>query len=150
MLYQGKVKLTKRFTFDMAHALYNHGGQCKNIHGHTYHLEVTVEGFPRQKPNTSDDGMVMDFGEMKQIVKTSVLDSLDHTLVLNQHAPYANDHSFLSQFEKVILLPFQPTCENLVLYMVNILIGQFGQDVKLYSLRLDETPTSYAVWTNES
>ncbi|MFZ1454476.1 MAG: 6-carboxytetrahydropterin synthase [Saprospiraceae bacterium] len=46
MLISRNIKLTKKFTFDMAHASYRHDGQCKNIHGHTYHLEVTVEGFP--------------------------------------------------------------------------------------------------------
>ena len=149
MLISRKIKLTKKFTFDMAHALYGHDGQCKNIHGHTYHLEVTVEGFPKDTPGATDDGMVMDFGDLKQIVNTTIVKKLDHALVLNQHAPYSDNKDFLSQFEKVVILPFQPTCENLVLYCADIMINQLDSNIKLYSIRLDETPTSYAVWIND-
>lgn len=133
----------------MAHALFGHEGQCKNIHGHTYQLEVTVAGIPKNKLGYTDDGMVMDFGELKKIVNKLIMIELDHALVLNKNAPYANDTSFLNQFEKVVILPFQPTCENLVLYFLHKLQYQFSKGIELYSIRLDETPTSYAVWCRE-
>ena len=149
MLISRKIKLTKKFTFDMAHALYGHDGQCKNIHGHTYHLEITVEGLPLNRPGFTDDGMVMDFSDMKKIVHDAIVKKLDHALVLNQNAPYSDNKDFLNQFEKVVILPFQPTCENLVLYFADALECAFVANIKLYSIRLDETPTSYAVWTND-
>lgn len=148
-MFNRKIKLTKKFNFDMAHALFGHDGHCKNIHGHTYQLEITVEGIPRERLGTTNDGMVMDFGVLKSLVNELILNKLDHALVLNKNAPYTNNSEFLGQFEKVNLLPFQPTCENLVLYMVDILINKFDAGVKLYSVRLDETPTSYAAWIND-
>ncbi len=143
------IKLTKKFNFDMAHALFGHDGQCKNIHGHTYQLEITVEGIPQECHGATNDGMVMDFGVLKSLVSELIINKLDHALVLNKNAPYANNVEFLQQFEKVNLLPFQPTCENLVLFMVDILIDKFDPGINLYSVRLDETPTSYAVWIND-
>lgn len=130
----------------MAHALYGHDGQCKNIHGHTYQLEITVEGIPKNHTGDTDDGMVMDFGELKHIVNTKIINTFDHALVLNQNAPYSNGQVFLNQFDKVHYLPFQPTCENFVLYCVDILQSSLRKEIKLFSVRLDETPTSYAVW----
>ena len=93
--------------------------------------------------------MVMDFSDMKKIVHDAIVKKLDHALVLNQNATYSDNKDFLNQFEKVVILPFQPTCENLVLYFADALECAFVANIKLYSIRLDETPTSYAVWTND-
>ena len=80
-MFNRKIKLTKKFNFDMAHALFGHDGHCKNIHGHTYQLEITVEGIPRERLGTTNDGMVMDFGVLKSLVNELILNKLDHALV---------------------------------------------------------------------
>lgn len=141
-----KVRVTKRFTIDMAHALYGYDGPCKNIHGHTYHLAVTLLGRPIQDPGDVKLGMVMDFGDLKRQVKQYILDQFDHALILNEAAPYAAPGLIDAEFEKVLRVPYQPTCENLLLHFVSLLQPLFDHDCMLISVSLDETPTSSAVW----
>ena len=141
-----KVRVTKKFTFDMAHALYGYDGPCKNIHGHTYHLSVTLKGTPIQDNGDVKLGMVVDFGDLKTIVKETILEIYDHALVLNEDAPYSKSEVISNEFEKVILVPYQPTCENLLLSFVEKLKPLFAQEMTLVSIRLEETPTSFAEW----
>lgn len=140
------MRVTKRFTIDMAHALWGYDGPCKNIHGHTYHLSVTLIGAPIQDNGDVKLGMVMDFGDLKRIVKEMILDHFDHALVLNELAPYSKSDVITSEFEKVMLVPYQPTCENLLLHFVTLLSDHFNNGPTLVSIRLEETPTSYAEW----
>jgi 6-pyruvoyltetrahydropterin/6-carboxytetrahydropterin synthase len=141
-----KVRVTKKFTFDMAHALYGYDGPCKNIHGHTYHLSVTLIGTPIQDNGDVKLGMVVDFGDLKKIVKDNILEIYDHALVLNEDAPYSKSEVISNEFEKVILVPYQPTCENLLLSFVEKLKPLFSKEMALVSIRLEETPTSFAEW----
>lgn len=141
-----KVRVTKKFTFDMAHALYGYDGPCKNIHGHTYHLSVTLIGTPIQDNGDVKLGMVVDFGDLKKIVKDNILEIYDHALVLNEDAPYSKSEVISNEFEKVILVPYQPTCENLLLSFVEKLKPLFSESHQLVSIRLEETPTSFAEW----
>ena len=94
-----KIRITKEFKFEMAHALHGYDGLCKNIHGHSYKLRVTVRGNVRQEKGHKKDGMVMDFSVIKDIVKPEVIDKYDHSLVLNADSPHATID--LSAFEKV-------------------------------------------------
>lgn len=141
-----RIRVTKKFIFDMAHALYGHDGPCRNIHGHTYHLHVTVLGAPLNKATNPKDGMVADFGDLKGLVKKEVTDHFDHALVLNGNSPHKNIEVLHQQFNKIILVPFQPTCENLLLEIRRRLTPFFSRQQQLISLRLEETPTSYAEW----
>ena len=84
-----KIRLTKSFTFEMAHALTGYDGACKNLHGHSFRLEVTVRGTPLQHPGHPKDGMVMDFKDLKKVVQGNVLDVFDHALALNESTPRA-------------------------------------------------------------
>jgi 6-pyruvoyltetrahydropterin/6-carboxytetrahydropterin synthase len=146
MTTKQRVRVTKRFTIDMAHALYGYDGPCKNIHGHTYHLSVTLIGTPIQATSDVKLGMVIDFGDLKKIVKEMILDQFDHALVLNEEAPYSKSEIISNEFEKVMLVPYQPTCENLLLHFVELMKGHFADGPSLVSIRLEETPTSYAEW----
>lgn len=130
----------------MAHALYGYDGPCKNIHGHTYHLSVTLIGKPSANLDDVKLGMVVDFGDLKKVVKETLLETYDHALVLNEEAPYSKSEVISSEFEKVILVPYQPTCENLLLDFVEQLQNVFTSQMELASVRLEETPTSYAEW----
>ena len=82
------IRLTKAFTFETAHALYGYDGKCKNIHGHSYKLYVTVKGIPSQDSNDVKLGMVMDFGDLKKIVNEAVVDVFDHAILLNEDSPH--------------------------------------------------------------
>lgn len=141
-----KIRISRNFSFDMAHALHNYQGPCKNIHGHTYHFRVTLLGLPIQKAGSTYDGMVADFGEIKRIVKETIIDKFDHALVLNHDSPISNSKEIKDECEKLIVLPFQPTCENLLTYFISLLHPKFIKEMELISARLDETTNSYAEW----
>ena len=143
---QDTVRVTKKFTIDMAHALYGYDGPCKNIHGHTYHLSVTVIGKVDQSNDSPKQGMVVDFTDLKRIVNERVVDVFDHALVLNEHAPYTKNDLIRNEFEKVILTDYQPSCENLLLEFKNRIQGVLPANIALFCIRLDETPSSYAEW----
>lgn len=76
-----KIRLTRRFQFEAAHALQNYKGPCRNIHGHSYKLEVTVIGVPLVEEAHTENGMVMNFRNMKKLVQNLVLNQFDHTLL---------------------------------------------------------------------
>lgn len=133
------IRLTKEFNFEMAHALTGYDGKCKNIHGHSYKLFVTVEGLPETDTLSPKQGMVIDFGDLKRIVNETIVDKLDHALVLADNSPFNVGLS-----TKTVITPFQPTCENMLLHFAHLLQPQLPPTVKLHSLKLYETATSYA------
>ena len=129
----------------MAHALSNYDGKCKNIHGHTYKLFVTLIGVPCEDSTSPKNGMVLDFGDLKNIVKVPIVDVFDHALVVPANKGFEELRKF-QETEKYIEVPFQPTCENLTIYIAKIIQSKLPDTVSLYSVRLYETPTSYAEW----
>ena len=131
----------------MAHALHAYDGLCKNIHGHSYRLWVTVKGKVKNDQGHTKDGMVMDFGVLKEIVKPEIVDKYDHSLVLNANSPHAKID--LSAFEKVFLLPYQPTSENLVIDFANHIKSRLPENISLCKVVLSETATSFAEWNIE-
>jgi 6-pyruvoyltetrahydropterin/6-carboxytetrahydropterin synthase len=139
------IRVTKQFDFEMAHALDCHDGKCHNIHGHTYELSVTFLGTPIDQPGTPKDGMVIDFADLKKIVKQNVVDVFDHALVLRDNSRFLGsiDHALNP---RLFLVPYQPTAEKLLEHMVSIIQEQLPGDVKLHSVLLRETNTSYAEW----
>jgi len=115
-----KVCVTKAFTFDAAHNLINYKGKCEALHGHTYRLEVTVCG----TPNELENGLLMDFGDLKNLVNKEVLSKLDHS--------YLNDH-----FE-------QPSTELVAMWVFETIkphVEKLG--LVLTSVKLFETATSW-------
>ena len=128
----------------MAHALFGYDGLCKNIHGHSYRLWVTVIGNVLEDENHVKNGMVLDFSLLKKIVKPEIVDKYDHSLVLNANSPHANID--FSAFEKVFLLPYQPTSENLVSDFVQVIKEKLPKNVDLHKVILSETANSYAEW----
>ncbi len=141
------IRLTKEFSFEMAHALMGYNGPCKNIHGHSYYLEVTVKGKVKNGSSDSDEGMVVDFGAIKSLVKAEVVDVYDHALVLNEKMNV--DRAMFAFSEKLITLSFQPTCENLLLHFVKLIQAKLPKNLTLSRLFLRETATSYAEWLLE-
>lgn len=128
----------------MAHALFGYDGLCKNIHGHSYRLWVTIIGNVLEEENHVKNGMVLDFSLLKKIVKPEIVDKYDHSLVLNANSPHANID--FSAFEKVFLLPYQPTSENLVYDFVQVIKEKLPKNVNLHKVILSETANSYAEW----
>jgi 6-pyruvoyltetrahydropterin/6-carboxytetrahydropterin synthase len=141
-----KIRITKKFNFEMAHALYNYDGLCRNIHGHTYLLEVTLQGENYKNPGQPKDGMVMDFGMLKKLVKNKIVHVFDHALLVNSLFPPEHIEAFKKATERLIVVDFQPTSENMVVYFAQILQPELPENVTLFSIRLFETATSYAEW----
>lgn len=141
-----KIRLTKEFDFETAHALDGYEGKCKDIHGHSYHLRVTVIGEPKDNCGLSDCGMVVDFGDIKNVVRTYVYNEFDHRLILRKDSRFKGIES---NNERVRYVDYQPTCENMLIEIVGILKLHLPSEVQLHNVFLRETGNSYAEWYAE-
>ena len=142
-----KIRITKKFRFEAAHALYGYDGKCKNIHGHSYSLFVTVLGRPISESSNPKFGMVMDFSDLKKIVKEEIINPYDHATVFNKNSPHlelAND--LKKRGHKIVLVEYQPTSEMLVIDFAEKIKSLLPKNIELYSLKLQETATCYAEW----
>lgn len=144
-----KIRITKIFRFEMAHALLGYDGLCRNIHGHSYELRVTLRGEPEADEKSPKQGMLMDFSDLKHMVNEHIVNVYDHALVLHRDTDAALVEQLRKHYEKIILTPFQPTSENLLLHFVKSLKAHLPENVSLFSLRLAETASSYAEWVEE-
>ncbi len=142
-----KIRITKQFSFETGHALYGYDGKCKNVHGHSYKLSVTVIGTPITDPSNVKYGMVIDFSDLKKIVKSEIVDKFDHATVFNKNTPHIELAKELENRDhSVILVDYQPTSENMVIDFADKIQSQLPQQIKLFSLKLQETDTSFAEW----
>src|SRR5690554_2754676 len=138
------IRVTKRFTFELAHALYNYDGNCKFLHGHSYKMYVTLKGKVKSDIGHPKDGMVCDFSVLKKIVNEKVVDVYDHALVLNVNDKNKETLSQLN--ERTILFPVQPTCENLMIHFKNEIQQVLPKELTLAKITLYETEGSYSEW----
>ncbi len=141
-----KIRLTKEFHFEMAHALWNYNGSCKSIHGHSYKLFITLIGTPVSNVSDPKNGMVADFSDIKKWIKTPILDQLDHALIISNDADSKGLAKISQMFDKLKIVDFQPTCENLLLDIVKKIKPVLPDNLSLFSVKLCETATSYAEW----
>ncbi|WP_298149003.1 6-carboxytetrahydropterin synthase [Flavobacterium sp.] len=142
-----KIRITKQFNFETGHALYGYDGKCKNVHGHSYKLSVTVIGVPIADPNNVKFGMVIDFSDLKRIVKEEIVDQFDHATVFNKNTPHVELAAELIQRQHhVLLVDYQPTSENMVIDFAARIKARLPQNIELHSLKLQETGTSFAEW----
>jgi 6-pyruvoyltetrahydropterin/6-carboxytetrahydropterin synthase len=141
-----QIRITKEFTFETAHMLKDYDGLCKNIHGHSYKLAVTVIGQNISETGSPKLGMVMDFGDLKKIVNENIVNIYDHALVVNETESELKKQQLKNGTGKLIFTPFQPTCENMVADFARIISEKLPSFISLYSIRLYETANSYAEW----
>lgn len=140
------LRVTKEFSFEMAHALWNYDGPCRNVHGHSYRLFVTLSGIPLNNPQNPKNGMIIDFSDLKRIVKDEIVNVFDHAITVSVDYEKEKLEMFKSLFGNVNIVDYQPTCENLVADFAQRIKKHLPVNVKLHSLRLYETGTSYAEW----
>ncbi len=138
------LRITKEFRFEGAHALPGYDGRCRNIHGHSYILYVTVKGEPTNGTGSPKDGMVVDFKNLKDIVNEHIIDKFDHALVMHTNSPLSQELALA--YPNVMLVDFQPSTENLICYFAQVLRDKLPQGVELFSLKLHETASSFAEW----
>lgn len=144
------IRLTKEFSFEAAHALEGYDGPCREIHGHSYRLFVTVKGVPADDAANPKCGMVLDFGVLKRIVNEEIVSRFDHALVLRDTESGAELRRVLTErFDNVVAVGYQPTCENMLGDFAARIAARLPQGVVLHSLRLHETATSFAEWFAE-
>lgn len=145
-----KIRITKEFSFETAHALHGYDGKCKNIHGHSYKLSVTVIGKPIDDLTHVKCGMVIDFGDLKKIVKSEVVDVWDHAIILNKNTPHLHLAKQLKELgNNVVLVDYQPTSEKMIEDFAHRISTQLPNHIQLHCLQLRETETAYATWYAE-
>ncbi|BBI98901.1 6-carboxytetrahydropterin synthase QueD [Ferrigenium kumadai] len=140
--------ITRRLEFDAGHRIPNHNSQCKHLHGHRYAIEITLSGNIITTEGQSEQGMVMDFSDVKRIAKEKVVDEWDHAFLV-----YRGDHmvsDFLASMpgHKTVVLDVIPTAENLAQTAFGILNGAYrdvyGNNLRLERVRIYETPNNWA------
>jgi len=141
------IRITKQFSFETGHALYGYDGKCRNVHGHSYKLHVTVIGKPVTDSNHVKFGMVIDFSDLKKIVKSKIVDVFDHATVFNKNTPHVELAKELeTRGHNVLLVDYQPTSEMMLIDFAEIIKKELPTHIKLHSLKLQETDSSYAQW----
>src|SRR5688572_21873608 len=141
------IRITKQFSFETGHALFGYDGKCRNVHGHSYKLSVTVIGTPISDTANVKFGMVIDFTDLKKIVKEEIVDVFDHATVFNKNTPHVElANELKSRGHHVILVDYQPTSENMVIDFADKIKLRLPSNISLHSLRLQETASSYAEW----
>jgi 6-pyruvoyltetrahydropterin/6-carboxytetrahydropterin synthase len=142
-----KIRITKEFTFETGHALYGYDGLCKNVHGHSYKLNVTLIGTPREEPGHVKNGMLIDFSDLKKIVKREIVEVFDHATVLNVSTPHKRlADEMEATGHKIVRVNYQPTCELLLVDFAEKIKNLLPDGVTLFSLMLRETGTAFAEW----
>lgn len=132
-------KVSKEFSFDMAHILDGHDGKCQNLHGHTYKLQVEVSG--DLVADGAKKGMVVDFTDVKRIVKAAILDPMDHAFIYDTTSERECKIAALLNAlnSKTFGIPVRTTAEEMARFMFNRLKDQ----LPISAIRLWETPTSF-------
>lgn len=140
------IRVTREFTFEMAHVLTNYDGPCRNVHGHSYRLFVTLSGIPLNDSNNPKNGMVIDFTELKEIVLNKIINQFDHSVVVSKDFDMEKKGMMAKTFGNMVVVDYQPTCENLVADFAGRIKNELPEGVHLHSLKLYETAKSYAEW----
>ena len=147
------MKIGKVIQWDMGHRVLNHRSICKGLHGHRYKAEICVEGELINQSGVSEEGMVIDFAEIKRTAQKLIQEELDHAFMV-----WDKDEELLEFFKhskghKPVIVPFTPTAENVAAYIFHILEDKFLDVYKtglhLYSVKVWETPSSYALYESK-
>ena len=146
------MKIVKIIQWDMGHRVLNHRSVCKGIHGHRYKAEICLEGELIVDSGSSEEGMVIDFSDIKKIAQKFIQNKLDHGFMVWDQDDELLDFFKHSKGHKLVIVPFTPTAENVAAYIFQKLKNEFSDKFKtglhLHSIKLWETPSSYALYEN--
>ena len=141
------IRIKKLFHFETGHALYGYDGKCKNVHGHSYKLAVTVSWKPISDTNNVKLGMVIDLGDLKKIINEEIVDVFDHATVFNKNTPHVElANELIKRGHHVLLVDYQPTSEMMVIDFAEKIKNRLPSTIHLFSIKLQETETSFAEW----
>ena len=142
------MHITRRLEFDAGHRIPNHNSQCRHLHGHRYAIEITLSGNVITTEGVSEQGMVMDFSDVKRIAKECVVDAWDHAFLVYRGDAMVLDFLNTIPNHKTVVLDVVPTAENLAKVAFELLDSAyrdtFGNNLKLERVRLFETPNNWA------
>ncbi len=138
------LSLTKIFHFETGHALHRYEGACRNIHGHSYELRVSVTIARQSEDYLPPPGFIVDFKDIKKIVQTGIVDYFDHKLVLSE--AYVAAHPDVGSLKNLIIWNFEPSAENILLFIRNTLVAMIPPNVQLQKILLYETRSSFVEW----
>lgn len=142
------MQITTRLEFDAGHRIPHHKSQCRNLHGHRYAIEITLSGDIIHDEQASEDGMVMDFSDVKSIAKETIVAQWDHAFLVYQHDETVLNFLNSLPEHKTVIFPTVPTAENMALEAFRLLESQYqdtyGNQLKLEKVRLYETPNNWA------
>lgn len=147
----GKHYVTKEFSVDAMHQLPNHDGLCKNYHGHTYKIQITLTGLVNEREGHKSEGMVYDFGNLKKIFKKEVESKMDHAFIAKgdeviviSGVEHNMAQALKEQGKRVTVLGFRSTAENLSKWIFESIQDKLPKNVYVKNVRVYETPTSWA------
>jgi 6-pyruvoyltetrahydropterin/6-carboxytetrahydropterin synthase len=147
------MKIGKVIQWDMGHRVLNHRSVCKGLHGHRYKAEICVEGDLVEKKDASEEGMVIDFADIKKTAQKFIQEELDHAFMVWEKDIELLEFFKISKGHKPVIVSFTPTAENVAAYIFNQLKDKFTDVFKtglhLQSVKLWETPSSYALFESE-
>ena len=102
---------------------------------------------PISNPKNVKLGMVMDFGDLKKIVNTTIVDKFDHSLIVNENSPHKQlAETLIENGHKIVFTNYQPTIEEMIADFAKRISSKLPAEIKLHSLKLEETETSYSEW----
>lgn len=146
--YNRRMQITRRLEFDAGHRIPNHNSQCRHLHGHRYALEITLSGDIIAIEGLSEEGMVMDFSEVKRIAKEVVVDVWDHAFLVYRGDTRVLDFLATMPDHKTVVLDVPPTAECLAKLAFGLLDSAYrdtyGNHLRLERVRIYETPNNWA------
>ncbi|MDR2364338.1 MAG: 6-carboxytetrahydropterin synthase QueD [Zoogloeaceae bacterium] len=148
------MRITRRLEFDAGHRIPNHKSQCRNLHGHRYVIEITLEGEVRNTVGAADDGMVLDFSDIKSLARKHLIDAWDHAFLVWREDKAVVDFLAALPDHKTVLLDAVPTAENLARAAFDLLAPVYRENYAprliLSKIRLYETPNCWAEADSEN
>jgi len=143
------MKATKQIEWEMGHRVLNHNSQCRNLHGHHYKLQITIEGKLVKNEGSSDEGMVIDFSDIKKLAMEKIHTKLDHGFIVWDKDEILVEFYKNNPEQRHIIVPFTTTAENIATWIFMTLdkeyIDTYGTGLSLYEIKLWETPTSFVI-----
>jgi 6-pyruvoyltetrahydropterin/6-carboxytetrahydropterin synthase len=142
------MRITRRLEFDAGHRIPNHDSQCRHLHGHRYAIEITLSGEVIAIDGSAQQGMVMDFSDVKAIAQRHVVDKWDHAFLACRADTALL--AFLASLpdHRTVLFDAPPTAEHLALVAYRILEAEYGNEygnhLRLEQVRVYETPNCWA------
>lgn len=142
------LTITRKLEFDAGHRIPDHKSQCRNLHGHRYTLEITLVGAVIREEGSSDNGMIMDFSDVKSLAKQHLVDVWDHAFLVYEKDTALREFLESIPDHKTVVIDSIPTVENLAQTAFNILKAayqdRYGTGLRLHKLVLHETPNCWA------